>query len=123
MSENITLKIFTPLKVALNRKAYRVVLPYGKVNITLQEGYAPTSFYLQAGAVQILDSENKTVAVYFIDEGIADIAENTCTVSTKYFLAKNDVSLPNALEKAQTDDKKQKFYQAIAEYLTAHGEL
>ena len=74
---DISLKIFTPERTALNKKVYRVVLPYGKTNLTLIDERAPTSLLLNKGTLQILDTDNQPTATYFIDGGVVDVA-NTC---------------------------------------------
>ena len=53
---DISLKIFTPERTALNKKVYRVVLPYGKTNLTLIDERAPTSLLLNKCILQILDT-------------------------------------------------------------------
>ena len=78
MAENVTLKIWTPERTAFNRKGYRVVLPYGTTNLTVVEDRAPTSLVIHAGVLQILDESDAVKEWYFVDSGVADIANNEC---------------------------------------------
>lgn len=123
MDENLTLKIFTPQKNVLNRKVYRVVLPYGKVNLTLIKDRAPTSLILQAGAVQILDKNDQVQEVYFIDGGVADIADNVCNLSVTKFLSGKDINRDFAEAESAKDTEEGCFYKAIADYFIAHPSL
>ena len=123
MDENLILKIFTPQKNVLNRKVYRVVLPYGKVNLTLIKDRAPTSLILQAGAVQILDKNDQVQEVYFIDGGVADIADNVCNLSVTKFLSGKDINRDFAEAESAKDTEESYFYKAIADYFIAHPSL
>ena len=89
MAQNVNLIIYTPEKTALERKVYRVVLPYGNTNLTVLEERAPTSLVLHAGVLQILKEDDSVEAAYFIDSGVADIADNVCKISTAHLLPYN----------------------------------
>lgn len=117
MAENITLKIFTPEKTALNKKVFRVVLPYGNVNLTVIEDRAPTSLILHQGVMKILDENNQATNYYFIDSGVVDIANNECKISTLRFIEHSKISIEQALNLAEKEPKNQQFYFMIAEYL------
>ena len=93
---DISLKIFTPERTALNKKVYRVVLPYGKTNLTLIDERAPTSLLLNKGIMQILETDNKVTATYFIDGGVVDVAENICKISTLHLIAESAITAEKA---------------------------
>jgi len=116
MSDDISLKIFTPEKTALNKKVHRVVLPMKKTNLTLIAERAPTSLLLVEGVLQILDENDDIAASYFIDGGIADAAENICKISTPKFLAVSAISKEKALELKQKEPQNAAFYEMIAHY-------
>ena len=117
MPENISLKIYTPDRTAFDKKVYRVVLPYGKVNLTIIEGRAPTSMVFNAGVLKILDSDNKVSNYYFIDDGIADIANNECRISTTRFIEHSQIDINSALEWKEKEAHSADFYQMVIDYL------
>ncbi len=116
MAQNISLKIFTPDKTALNRKVYRVVLPFGKTNLTLIEGRAPTSLLLNKGVLQILDESYKVTEAYFINGGVVDAAENVCKISTLRLIKTTDITLEKAEELANSEPQNAEFYQMVSHY-------
>lgn len=116
MSDDITLKILTPEKCAVNRKVYRAVLPAGKTNLTLIDGRAPTSLLLNNGILQILNEDDETETAYFIAGGIADAAENVCKISTPKCLAVSAITKEKALEMEEKEPQHAEFYEMIAHY-------
>ena len=114
MAQNVTLKIFTPEKTALERKIYRVVLPYGNTNLTILEERAPTSLVLHEGLLQILREDDSVEDVYFIDRGVADIADDVCQISTTHLIHYDKISIDEAKELAQQEPQNSDFYNMIA---------
>ena len=123
MAQNVTLKIFTPEKTALERRVYRVVLPYGNTNLTVLEDRAPTSLVLHAGMLQILREDDSVEDIYFIDSGVEDIAENVCQISTSHLIHHNKISVEEARELAGQEPQNAKFYSEIADNLEYIPEL
>lgn len=114
MAQNVTLKIFTPEKTALERKVYRVALPYGNTNLTVLEERAPTSLVLHAGLLQILREDDSVEDVYFIDRGVADIADDVCQISTSHFIHYDKINSDEAKELAEKEPQNAEFYNMIA---------
>ena len=117
MAENITLQIYTPEKTVLNKKVYRVVLPYGKINLTLIDDRAPTSLVLHPGLLEILAEDDRVVEAYFIDGGVVDAADNVCKISTRNIIKQSKITLEQALELKKQKPHDAIFYQMIADYL------
>ncbi|MDO4162246.1 MAG: hypothetical protein Q4D80_04500 [Pseudomonadota bacterium] len=113
---DISLKIFTPEKTALNKKVYRVVLPFGKTNLTLIDERAPTSLLLNKGTLQILDHANQVEATYFIDGGVVDAADNICKISTLHLIAEADITEEKAVALKEAEPHNAAFYQMIEDY-------
>jgi len=113
MAQNVTLTIFTPEKTALDRKVYRVVLPYGRTNLTVLEDRAPTSLVLHSGLLQILREDDSVEDVYFIDSGVADIADNVCKISTAHLIHHDSMSAEEAKELAEQEPQNAEFYNMI----------
>ncbi|MBR1600167.1 MAG: hypothetical protein IJ677_01160 [Alphaproteobacteria bacterium] len=117
MAQNVNLIIYTPEKTALERKVYRVILPYGNTNLTVLEDRAPTSLVLHAGILQILKENDDIEVSYFIDNGVADIADNVCKISTAHLIPYNKISIDEAKELSEQEPQNAEFYNTIAYYL------
>ena len=117
MTENVLLQIFTPEKTFLNKKVYRVVLPYGKTNLTMIEDRAPTSLVLHSGVLQILDENDQVVESYFIDGGVVDFADNVCKISTLHIIKKSHIDIAQAQEMIEKEPFNASYYEMIAHYL------
>ena len=119
MAENVTLKIWTPERTVMNKKVYRVVLPYSDKNLTVLENRAPTSLVINAGVLQILDENEKVKEWYFVDNGVADIADNVCQISTRHFIEHSRITADEALKLRDAEPENAVFYETIHHYLTA----
>ena len=119
MAENITLQIWTPERTAFNQKVYRVVLPTGKTTLTVIEDRAPTSMMIYAGVMQILNPDDSIKDWYFIDKGVADIAQNVCRISTAHLLHHSRITVDKALELKEKEPENAVFYNMIVLYLQA----
>lgn len=117
MAQNVTLKIYTPEKTALDKKVYRVVLPYGNTNLTVLEERAPTSLVLHAGLLQILREDDSIAESYFIDSGVADIADDLCQISTTHLIPIEGIKAEEARELAEQEPQNSEFYGFIADTL------
>ena len=117
MAEYITLKIWTPEKLAFDQKVYRVVLPTGKNTLTVIENRAPTSLVISAGVLQLLNPDDSVKDWYFVDRGIADIANNECKISTLHLIHHAQIDISGALEMKGKEPENAAFYQKIATYL------
>ena len=117
MAQNVTLKIYTPEKTVLDKKVYRVVLPYGNTNLTVLEERAPTSLVLHAGLLQILQEDDSIAESYFIDSGVADIADDLCQISTTHLIPIEGIKAEEARELAEQEPQNTEFYSFIADTL------
>ena len=117
MAEYITLKIWTPEKISFDQKIYRVVLPTGNNTLTVIENRAPTSLVISAGVMQLLNPDDSVKDWYFVDRGIADIANNECKISTLHLIHHSQINISSALEMKEKEPENAAFYQKIANYL------
>lgn len=113
MAQDVSLIIYTPEKTALDRRVYRVVLPYGNTNLTILKNRAPTSLVIHAGVLQILREDDSVESAYFIDKGVADIADNVCKISTAHLIHCKDISPEKAKEAVKQNEQNAAFYQMI----------
>lgn len=121
MAENITLQIYTPERTVLNKKVYRVVLPYGRTNLTLLEDRAPTSLVLHAGLLEILKEDNSVAEAYFVDGGVVDMADNLCKISVRNIIRREKITHDEALKCKEEQPHNALFYQMIADYIANFG--
>lgn len=113
----VRLKICLPDKIFHQENNDKIVLPIESGTFTVIEERAPTMLLLTAGAVQLLDKNNRTVKRWFINGGFADIANNECVVATDKAVNLENFSLSQAEEKAKDDA----FYQKVYDYLKIFG--
>ena len=76
----IALEIYAPEKLILRDKADKVVLPIAEGTLTIIKERAPRLQALTAGDVVLLDEANREVKRVGISGGVADIAEDKCTI-------------------------------------------
>ena len=122
MAENITLQIWTPERTAFNQKVYRVVLPTGQNTLTVIDDRAPTSMMIYAGVMQILNPDDSVKDWYFIDKGVADVAQNVCQISTAHLLHHSQIDVEKALEFKEKEPENAVFYNMIVHYLQAFAD-
>lgn len=118
MAKDISLKIYTPEKLAVDKSVYRVVLPDGGQNLTVIKDRAPTSLALIAGVLKILDEHDNVVEAYFVDNGVADIALNECKISTLHLIALDKISESVARSKMESEPESAGYYGMIVKYYT-----
>ena len=78
------LKIYTPAKKFLEKRAAKVVLPAHEGNLTVLKDRVPSNIILDEGKVDILDDNAVVLKSYHIGHGLADIANNVCTVYASF---------------------------------------
>lgn len=113
----IRLNIYMPDRALPAENADKVVLPVAAGNLTVIPDRAPTSQLLVAGAVQLLDAQNRVQKRWFINGGIADIAQDVCKIAVEEAIDLTSVNMEELAVKAADN----KFYQQIYEYLKAFG--
>ena len=139
--ENIKLIIALPHKVLPEVLVSRVILPAVDGNLTVLPERAPTTLLLTDGVLDMWDEDDVSIGKYFIKGGMADIAADTCTVTTEKAIDIKDIntaraqvlkyehqkkldelgSLLPACESGDTDSDID-FYQYIFNYLGEHPE-
>ncbi len=84
MAQNILLKIFTPTKKVFEKKVCKVVIPAHSGKLTVLNDRVPSEILLTSGFVEILDENANVIEKYEIGAGLADYADNTCTIYTTF---------------------------------------
>lgn len=98
MAKDIELKIYMPEKIVLDKKVYRVVLPYNDKTITVLKDRAPTLISLDMGIIQILDEAYNVVDEWFVADGMADIKNDTCIILTEACFDKKELNYQKVKE-------------------------
>ena len=111
----ISLTICLPDNVYVTEQTDKVVLPIEKGNLTVIQDRAPSIVLLSKGLVQCLNENNQIEKQYFINNGLADIVNNTCSVAAERLIDLQKESLEDIHKKAIDN----LFYQALVERLTA----
>lgn len=114
---SIKIKIYLPEQSLPQEKADKVVLPVQEGTLTVIDGRAPSLQEITSGPIQLLDSQNRPGKRWFVDGGVANIAENECLIAVQQAVELNGLSLKEAEEKASGNP----FYQKIYQYLKAFG--
>ena len=111
----ISLTICLPDNVYVTESADKVILPIEKGNFTVIDGRAPTVLLLNTGLIQCLDEKNAIIKRYFINNGMADIVNNICSVAAERLIDLQKETKDEIRQKAINN----KFYQALEERLKA----
>ncbi len=80
---SITLHIYTPQTTYPPQKADKVVLPVKEGNLTIIKDRAPRSQVLSSGTLSLLDENNQAFKSWQIEGGLAEIAEDICTIAVE----------------------------------------
>ena len=141
-NDSINLIITLPHKTLSPEEVNRVVVPAMEGNLTVLRDRAPTTVLLTNGILDVLDEHNDTVKKYFIKGGVANIAANTCTITTEKIIDIDEANtariqvlkhehqkeldvlcanLPNC--QGSKTDSDIDFYQYIFKYLEANPDL
>ncbi len=105
----VLIKLAQPNKVVESKEVFGVVLPACLGNLTVVLGQSPTIVLLKAGVISLLDNNGKVTQKFFINGGVADIANNICVVSSEVVINKKDV----LLEHVQEELDRLKTFEAI----------
>lgn len=115
---SIELQINLPDRRVPVQKADKVVLPIFNGNLTVIDGRAPTMQLLDAGVISLLDENNLSTHKWFINGGVADIAEDKCHIAAEEAIDLSLIKLDDIREKSKNNS----FYKKLELYLEAFGE-
>ncbi len=114
MSLDISLRIYMPEKMALEKKVYRVVLPYdGGKTITIGKGRAPSIISLEMGKIKVLNEKDEIVDEFYFSGGVADVKKDECSILTEGVFDKKDLNKEKVQEMYK--DFPNPFYKWLAE--------
>ena len=117
---SVVLKIMRPVSQFSEVKAEKIIVPAAAGDLTVLPDRAPTYLLLRNGQVKALDADNRVVKRFFVQGGVADIAQDVCRVESEIVHAYDDMTLEEAkqcYEKAATDEIKD-YYKVIIDEFT-----
>lgn len=92
MEKQVRLKIFLPDRVYKEVDVRRVVIPGENGDLTVLPERAPLVISLINGYVRILDAHDQVTDKFFIRGGVANIADNVCTISSEAVVSEEEIS-------------------------------
>ena len=115
MAKEIKLRIATPSKIYLETDVASVIIPAVRADVNILPQRAPSVFVLDFGVLQILGDDGAVKSKYFIQSGMAEIADNQCKVMTQGIIPYEDVTFDEARKKFETaqDEQERLFFQMI----------
>lgn len=115
MAKEIKLSVATPSKTYLETDVASVIIPAVRADVNILPQRAPSVFVLDFGVLQILDAEGAVKSKYFIQSGMAEIADNQCKVMTQGVIPYEDITFDEAKKRIETaqDDQGRLFFQMI----------
>ena len=104
---SVVLKIMRPVSQFSEVQAEKIIVPAADGDLTVLPDRAPTYLLLRNGQVKALDADSRVVKRFFVQGGVADIAQDVCSISSEVVHAYEEMTLDEAksrFEKAQSDD-------------------
>ena len=119
MANQVKLSIILPAQTYLEEEVSSVIIPAVRSDIDILPERAPSVFVLDYGLVQVLGSGGQVKARYFIQSGMADVAENRCKVMTTGLVPFDDITPHDAKLKLDSapNENERLFYQMILDHL------
>lgn len=115
----VILKLSQPNKLSGEIKADKIVLPAVKGDLTVLPRRAPLSLLLRNGQVKLLDQDNRITCRYFVQGGVADVAEDVCQVTSPRIVLSDEMTREAArqrLEAAVTPEDRDYYQMMIDEF-------
>ncbi len=119
MEKNVHLTVAVPDRVYLEENVASVILPAVRADVNILPDRAPSIFVLDFGVLQILNANGSLKQRYFIQSGVAEIADNNCKVMVQGILPFDDINPHMAKKRVEAAENEQDrlFYQMILDYL------
>ena len=119
MEKNVHLTVAVPDRVYLEENVASVILPAVRADVNILPDRAPSIFVLDFGVLQILNANGSLKQRYFVQSGVAEIADNNCKVMIQGILPFDDINPHMAKKRVEAAENEQDrlFYQMILDYL------
>ena len=118
MANEVNVSIILPARIYLQEKVSSVILPAIRADVDILPDRAPSIFALDFGLVKLLNQNGTLKDSYFIQPGMAEIADNECRIMTQGVISAKEVSAHDAKKKlAEAESEQMKlFYQMVLDY-------
>ncbi len=118
MNNELKLSIILPAKVYLEEKVASVIIPAVRAEVDILPDRAPSVFVLDFGVLQILDRNGTLKKRYFIQSGVAEVADNHCKVMTQGCVPYDSITPAIAKKKVEEAENEQGrlFFSMILDY-------
>ena len=118
MANEVNVSIILPARIYLQEKVSSVILPAVRADVDILPDRAPSIFALDFGLVKLLNQNGTLKDSYFIQPGMAEIADNECRIMTQGVISAKEVSAYDAKKKlAEAESEQMKlFYQMVLDY-------
>ena len=119
MEKSVHLTVAVPDRVYLEENVASVILPAVRADVNILPDRAPSIFVLDFGVLQILNANGSLKQRYFVQSGVAEIADNNCKVMIQGILPFDDINPHMAKKRMDASEHEQErlFYQMILDYL------
>lgn len=119
MEKSVHLTVAVPDRVYLEENVASVILPAVRADVNILPDRAPSIFVLDFGVLQILNANGSLKQRYFVQSGVAEIADNNCKVMIQGILPFDDINPHMAKKRVEAAENEQDrlFYQMILDYL------
>lgn len=119
MEKSVHLTVAVPDRVYLKENVASVILPAVRADVNILPDRAPSIFVLDFGVLQILNANGSLKQRYFVQSGVAEIADNNCKVMIQGILPFDDINPHMAKKRVEAAENEQDrlFYQMILDYL------
>ena len=118
MGKEINLSIILPARTYLEEKVASVILPAIRADVDVLPDRAPSVFALDFGLVKLFNENGTVKNSYFIQPGMAEIADNDCRIMTQGVIPEAEMRVADAKKKlAEAESEQMKlFYQMVIDY-------
>lgn len=118
MANEVNVSIVLPARIYLQEKVASIIIPAIRADVDILPDRAPSVFALDFGLVKLLNQNGTLKDSYFIQPGVAEIANNECKIMTQGVISAKEVSAHDAKKKlAEAESEQMKlFYQMVLDY-------
>lgn len=118
MGKEVNVSIVLPARTYLQETVASVIVPAIRADIDILPDRAPSIFALDFGLVKLFNQNGTLKDSYFIQPGMAEVANNECKIMTQGVISAKEVSAYDAKKKlAEAESEQMKlFYQMVLDY-------
>ena len=118
MVNEVNVSIILPARTYLQEKVASVIIPAVRSDVDILPDRAPSVFALDFGLVKLFNHNGSLKDSYFIQPGMAEVADNECKIMTQGVISAKEVSAYDAKKKlAEAESEQMKlFYQMVLDY-------